>query len=228
MSEATRVRTAVDAFIDCIRREADASGRTLASDIMRACDADREAALAALRGELAGEHADAFVRLTAAVRRIDKAGSLAATLDALARGTTTDAARVALFLVQGDELHSWRHSGFARGSEPVDLVEGEYGGILESAIDRQRIVEVTPADVAADPTSPPFLRMPEEHAGLACPLVVGSQVVALLYADGPQRRTELGEASVWSEQVEVLVRHAALRLENMTSRRTVEVLTRSD
>lgn len=228
MADATRVRPAVDAFLERVRREVEAGGRTLASDIMRACQSDREAALAALRVELAGVHADAFVRLAAVIRRIDKAGSLAAVLDALTKGTTTDAARVALFLVDGGELHSWRHAGFARDCEPADLHEGELGGVLESAIDRQRILEVTPADVAGDPTSPPFLHMPAGHAGLACPLVVGSQVVALLYADGPQRRTELGEAPVWAEQVEMLVRHAALRLENVTSRRTVEVLTRSD
>jgi GAF domain len=227
MSDPSRVRTAVDAFLERVRQEADASGRTLADDIMRACDADREGALGALRVELAGDHADGFVRLAAAVRRIDKAGSLAAILDALAKGTMTDAVRVALFVVESNRLRSWWHAGFAEGSEPVDVPEGECG-VFESAIDRQRIMDISPADVAGDRTAPAFLRMPPGHEGLVCPLVVGGQVVALLYADGAERRTELGDAPVWAEQVEVLVRHAALRLENVTSRRTVEVLTRTD
>ena len=70
------------------------------------------------------------------------------------------------------------------------------------------------------------MRLPPDHSGLVVPLVVGGNVVVLLYADGLERRAEIEEAPVWTEQVEVLVRHAALRLENVTSLRTVEVLTR--
>jgi hypothetical protein len=57
------------------------------------------------------------------------------------------------------------------------------------------------------------------------PLQVGGRVVAVVFAEGPDRQSPPGADSVWSEHVEVLVRHASSRLENITSRRTVEVLT---
>jgi hypothetical protein len=63
------------------------------------------------------------------------------------------------------------------------------------------------------------------------PINVGASVVAVLYAEGPERPSAPGSqasaASLWTEHVEVLVRHASSRLENVTSRRTVEVLTSS-
>lgn len=60
---------------------------------------------------------------------------------------------------------------------------------------------------------------------MAIPLVVGKQVVALVYAVGAERVAGEPGEPVWTEQVEVLVRHASARLENVTSLRTVEVLT---
>jgi hypothetical protein len=51
--------------------------------------------------------------------------------------------------------------------------------------------------------------------------------VAVLYAEGAERRSEQDEAGVWAEEVELLVRHAASRLENVTSERTVAALTRT-
>jgi hypothetical protein len=66
------------------------------------------------------------------------------------------------------------------------------------------------------------------HSGLVVPIVVAGSVVALLYAEGPERQAGASAAaSLWTEHVEVLVRHASSRLENVTSRRTVEVLTSS-
>jgi hypothetical protein len=56
-------------------------------------------------------------------------------------------------------------------------------------------------------------------------VVVQREVVAVVYADGPDRDAEQAGAPVWTEQVEVLVRHGSSRLENVTSQRTVEALT---
>jgi hypothetical protein len=58
------------------------------------------------------------------------------------------------------------------------------------------------------------------------PIAVAGEVVAILYADDVDRLAEQEDAPVWTEEVELLVRHASLRLENVTSERTVEVLTR--
>jgi hypothetical protein len=74
---------------------------------------------------------------------------------------------------------------------------------------------------------PAFMRVAAADLGLVTPVVVGQAVVALVYAEGPASAAHEPGAPVWSEQVEVLVRHASSRLESLTSQRTVEVLTHS-
>ena len=74
------------------------------------------------------------------------------------------------------------------------------------------------------------MRAMSGNTGLVVPIIVAGAVVAMLYAEGPDRpsgQTAQTPASLWIEHVEVLVRHASSRLENVTSRRTVEVLTSS-
>jgi hypothetical protein len=63
------------------------------------------------------------------------------------------------------------------------------------------------------------------NSALVVPVIVAGAVVAILFAEGPERVAGQTATSVWIEHIEVLVRHAASRLENITSRRTVEVLT---
>ena len=70
------------------------------------------------------------------------------------------------------------------------------------------------------------MRVPAGHTGLVTPIAVAGEVVALLYADDADRPPTKEGAPIWTEDVEVLVRHASLRLENVTSERAVEVLTR--
>jgi hypothetical protein len=91
-----------------------------------------------------------------------------------------------------------------------------------------RLKQTTPVPAAGDRLDlavPVFMRVAPGHTGLVMPLVVAQHVVALVYAEGEDRQADQVGAPVWTEQVEVLVRHAASRLENVTSQRTVEVLT---
>jgi hypothetical protein len=69
------------------------------------------------------------------------------------------------------------------------------------------------------------MRVPAGHVGVIVPLVVGQEVVAIIYVEGPERAGGQPGEPVWAEQVEVLVRHASARLETVTSLRTVEVLS---
>jgi putative methionine-R-sulfoxide reductase with GAF domain len=69
------------------------------------------------------------------------------------------------------------------------------------------------------------MRAMSGSSGIVVPVIVAGHVVAVLYAEGPERDSDRSAASLWMEHVEVLVRHASSRLENLTSRRTVEVLT---
>jgi hypothetical protein len=70
------------------------------------------------------------------------------------------------------------------------------------------------------------MHVPVGHTGLVVPMAVGGEVVAVLYADDVGRTEEQEDAPVWTEEVDLLVRHASLRLENLTSTRTVEVFTK--
>ena len=78
--------------------------------------------------------------------------------------------------------------------------------------------------IARDLTTPTFMQVPVGHTGLVAPLVVGGDVVAVLYADDVGRQEEQVDSPIWTEEIDLLVRHAALRLENITSIRTAEAL----
>ena len=109
------------------------------------------------------------------------------------------------------------------------------GGIVGTAVQHKQIAFVSPSsdpkgplDAArGGPETPTFMQVPAGHLGMLIPIVVGGEVVVLLYANGVERRADQDSAVTWAEQVELLVRHAALRLENVTSIRTVEVLTKT-
>ena len=210
-----RLREAIGSFLKRAHQDLDAHAPRLSADVLAALKAERQ--------RWRDEHTAAFTRLVDAIRQLDEATSLSGVLKALAKGAMTEASRVAMLLVDGDELRLWGHFGFGDAPSPSDITLGRQGP-FDEAIASLGPVPVHPAGL--DASRPSFMRLPPDHSGLIVPLVVGGNVVALLYADGLERRPEIEEAPVWTEQVEVLVRHAALRLENVTSLRTVEVLTR--
>jgi hypothetical protein len=98
---------------------------------------------------------------------------------------------------------------------------------LSTAVTSQQTSILSADDGEAAVDLPAFMRPPAGQAGLIAPLAVAREVVAVLYAEGAERRSEHEEAAVWAEEVELLVRHAAARLENVTSERTVAALTRT-
>jgi hypothetical protein len=199
--------------------------------------ADREAALTTHRaGAIAvpvadrpgssATSADMLTRLVESIRRLDAAPSLSGILEALAQNTLGRASRVAIFVVNGETLKSWGHFGFEPGQGafdlPVDAVK-----VLTSALSTQQSAVFRAVAPGDDPSLPPFMRPPDGHVGLVAPLVVGGQVVAVLYADGSETGDAGGGHSSWAEEVELITRHARSRLENVTSERTVTALTRS-
>src|SRR5262249_7024923 len=159
-----------------------------------------------------------------AVRRLDAAASLSAILEALAKGAVAEAARVAILIVEPGALRVWGHFGFAGGHQPTDVTSPS-SHLITAAISRQQTSIVTAAAAESDNGLPAFMRPPEDQAGLITPLVVGGEVVCVMYAEGAEQRSARDEAAVWAEEVELLARHAAARLENITSERTVDVLT---
>jgi hypothetical protein len=167
---------------------------------------------------------DTVERLLGSVRRIDEAHNLSGILEALARGASAETSRVAILLVDADMFRIWGHFGFAHGAGPSPMPIGA-SGTLAAAVALHQTSFVPPLIEGREFAVPAFMRVPVGHTGLVVPLAVGGEVVAVLYADDVDRSTEQEDAPVWTEEVELLARHAALRLENVTSVRTVEVLT---
>jgi hypothetical protein len=187
--------------------------------------ADEQAALGGLRAEAKRDQAAMLERLLAAFRRLDAAASLSTILESLAQSVLAQSSRVVIFIVKGDMLTSWGHYGFPSGQGafdvPVDAVR-----VLTSALSTQESTVFRAAEGDDDPSLPAFMRPPAGYVGLVAPLVVGGEVVAVLYADGAERESESADRAPWADEMELIARHARGRLENVTSERTVTALTR--
>ena len=182
-----------------------------------------DVARAVAKGGVHARH-DLMTRIVDAVRRLDEATSLRGILDALALGASAEAARAAVLIVDAANVRAYRHHGFTPGTAPVDLAIN-VSPLLNAAVQLKQVTTVPAVGERFDPQTPAFMRVQPGHVGLLIPLIVGREVVAVVYADGEERTTQQAGAAVWTEQVEVLVRHASARLENVTSMRTVEVLS---
>jgi hypothetical protein len=166
-------------------------------------------------------------RLRGSVRRIDESTTLNGILGALAQAAAVETTRVAILLVDGYMFRTWGHFGFAEGEGPTEMPVGS-SGTLAAAVALQQTSFVPPLIEGQTPPGPSFSHVPAGHTGFVVPRIVGGEVVAVLYADDRGRSLEQEDAPLWTEEVELLARHAALRLENLTSARTVEVLARPD
>jgi hypothetical protein len=250
-----RIREAVDGYVTKMRQELDAHAQTLTDDLVRfvtaeqeewSADRDRVVADALAEGaRLVGQGQDAasaaasallgsrqsrvdtLERLMHAVRSIDESGSLTGILGALMKGAAAETSRVAILLVDGYMLRTWEHVGFQEGTGPTEMPIGA-AGTLAAAVALKQTSFVPTVIEGRDSTVPGFMRVPAGHTGLVVPLSVGGDVVALLYADAVARAVEQEDAPLWTEEIQLLARHAALRLENVTSVRTVEVLAGTD
>jgi hypothetical protein len=235
MSREHQIREAIDRFLARTRQATDSHLEALSSELLAVVQGDVrtnrvdieraavDVARAVARGGAHARH-DLMTRIVDAVRRLDEATSLRGILEALALGASAEAARAAVLLVDGGTLRAYKHSGFAPGQTPTDLNVAA-SPMLTAAVELRQVTTVPSAGDMPDPLLPAFMRVAAGHVGLIIPLIVGREVVAIVYADGEERRAQHAGAPVWTEQVEVLVRHASARLENVTSQRTVEVLT---
>ncbi|MEZ5318193.1 MAG: hypothetical protein R2752_12395 [Vicinamibacterales bacterium] len=232
-----QLRQTIDLVLSRIRQDVETHLETLAMELLRvverrdvhgAPDVKKAAVEIARAVAKGGDQArqDLMARLADAVRGLDDAGTLRSTMEALGRGAAAEAQRVAVLLVDDETLRNWGHYGFAAGQGPVDFSIAA-SPLIAASIRMRQVNLVPPAGSRPDPSLPAFMRVPPGCVGQVIPLVVGGQVVAVVYADGPERPGDALGPAVWTEHVEVLVRHAAARLENLTTRRAVEVLTTS-
>ena len=183
-------------------------------------------------------------RLLGAVRSIDGARSLSDTLTSLTDAAGTVAPRAALFVVSrgvsrgasrsgstgtsnraadgtdGQDLQGWHAAGFDAAS-PVGLrladADRAARGLLDLALASGNTVST-----ASEP-APAFAKLPVGRAGLAVPIIVGGQSVAVLYADDAAAVEPEAPAS-WPEAIQVLAAHASACLEQITAVRTTQAL----
>jgi len=236
-SNRPRVKDAVERFLARVRHNIDVHLETLGTDLVRAIEeeggkvsADRLSDLAKSASTVQAQEGklDLLAKLVGSMRMQDEATTLRGIIEALARGAAGEAARVAVLLVDGDTLRSFAEFGYAGGSKPADVSLDSFPALARAITDRQRLPLVA-GNSGRVPDVPAFMRALPGNTALVVPINVGAAVVAMLYAEGPERPVGAAptSASLWTEHVEVLVRHASSRLENVTSRRTVEVLSSS-
>jgi len=170
----------------------------------------------------------AVERLLGAVRSITGALSLSDTLTRLTDAAGTVAPRAALFVISNSavdgtnrqDLQGWHAAGFGAASpQGLRLSDADRAarGLLDLALASGNAVSTT-----SEP-APAFARLPLDRAGLAVPIVVGGQSVAVLYADDATEAQPEAPAS-WPEAIQVIAAHASACLEQITAVRTAQAL----
>ena len=226
-SERTQLQAATNAAELATRAAAEAA-QIAQAQAAQANAAQAQATLAEMSrtsdgGSARTARVDTLERLLGAVRRIDESESLIGILQSLADGAAAQTSRVALMMLDGDVLTPWLSHGFSAAHGPRATDVGT-SGLLTATVALRQTSYVKPM-IARELTTPGFMQVPVGHTGLVVPLVVGGEVVAVLYADDVGAPKEQEDAPVWTEEIDLLVRHASLRLENLTSVRTTEALS---
>jgi hypothetical protein len=206
-------------------RTAHAEAESAAASLLsNAIAAERAAAAEHLTTSVAEARADErqadlarAERLLDEVRSLDAATSLSDTLDRLTTAVRDESGRAAVLVVRGDVLKVFSHAGFAPGVVDAQTPEltTTSAGLLGDAVRESSSRSTAAAGGGHVPS--PFKPASADRVGLAVPILVDEQVVAVLYADddGVQGREF---PSAWPERVELLARHAGRCLEALTAR----------
>ena len=185
-----------------------------------------EAEVAASREDLRSADLGASERLIDAVRAMDRDRSLTEILDSLASCAGRETARVGLLLWQGGKLHGWRFIGFGPAFDAAStiVIPPEESGIIAEAI---RTGDAISSDTSGALAAPGFAALPGGREGLAVPVTMNGDVIAVLYADqGTGAEAAPRPSSLtWPDAIEILARHAARCLEAATAITALRVLT---
>jgi hypothetical protein len=185
-----------------------------------------EAEVAASREDLRSADLGASERLIDAVRAMDRDRSLTEILDSLASCAGRETARVGLLLWQGGKLHGWRFIGFGPAFDAAStiVIPPEESGIIAEAI---RTGDAISSDTSGALAAPAFAALPGGREGLAVPVTMNGDVIAVLYADqGTGTEAAPRPSSLtWPDAIEILARHASRCLEAATAITALRVLT---
>lgn len=179
-----------------------------------------EEAVASARASERQEQLAILESLLSGVRVISSARSLSDTLTALTTAAGTLAPRAAVFIVNGRELQGWRAAGFTSGAPETLRLPNDRDGLLGTASATVSVVST------ANQPAPAFASLGSDRAGLAVPVTVGGQSVAVLYADAGVN----GEVEVpasWPEGMQILAAHTSACLSHITALRTTQAMRAS-
>lgn len=224
----------LEAALEAARREADRTlkekllrvneeaERTLAAELAAVSQAAGLAGPAENDAEVATYGAAASLdRVLSGLRRLDAAPSLMDALDALGDLAGTVAGRAALVTVQDDRVRGWHFVGFdpdLGDARRVELELGAAGIVGRAAVTRQSQSIAVGSDETTGNVAPAFATLEMGDEAAAVPLVVGGQVMAVLYGD------DTGDAAAgWRPTLEIFARHTAHCLEALTATRMAQL-----
>ncbi len=189
------------------------------SAVTEATAAAAAAAETAIAEAKAGAVEAVVIRVRDGIRRLGRVSRLTDALDALGELAGHEASRAAVLIVQGDRVRGWRFTAFEPAVEPaheVDLKMAEAGLVGHAVVTGATHSWVSDADTASGDGAPAFTALPVGARALAVPVVVGGQVMAVLYGDDAGREP----AAAWRASLEILASHAGQCMESLTAART--------
>ncbi len=224
----------LEAALEAARREADRALAARVADVRQEAERTIAAELTASPGRsIAGpapieaDTDEILRRVLGGVRRLDEANRLTDALDTLATLAGDEAPRAAVLTVQDGRVRGWRFVGFGPGlgdrmGPPVDLECGEAGIVGRAVVTGDVCTVVSGPNGVPGEDEPAFTTLPSGVHAVAVPVLVGGQVMAVVYGDDADRRPAEG----WRESLEVLARHAGHCLEALTATRAAQLALR--
>ncbi len=158
-------------------------------------------------------------KLLAGVRRLDAGTTLIAILDSLGELIAALSGRAALLVVEEEgKIRPWRLVGFSPEISDVTsltLTDADLSSLKDVIIKRQACLLSSADRRNTNSRGFSFAEVPEDRHALVVPVVIGDDVMVLVYADDVSAALPQPEPS-WSEAVELLARYAGRRLEGLT------------
>ena len=221
-----KVQQFCELLLDGIRQQTEQEVRGFVNELLTVAAAARStpepAAAEPQTDEILG-------RVLDGMRRLDQATRLTDALDTLAELAGNEAPRAAVFTVQADRVRGWRFVGFGPTldeARQVDLQCGRAGIVGRAVVTGDVCSTVSGAHGVPGDAELTFTTLPlGVHAlvhALAVPVLVGGQVMAVVYGDDAERRP----AAAWRESLEVLARHTGHCLEALTAVRAAQLALR--
>ena len=228
-----KVQRSGEQLLERIREQIEQEVRGLVSEMLtiaakeRATVAELAAVpvLSALEPTPVESHTDEVLgRLLDGVRQLDQASRLTDVLNTLAELAGNEAPRAAVLTVQADRVRGWRFVGFGPTldedeARQVDLAFGEAGIVGRAVVTGDACSVVSGPNGVPRDAEPAFTTLPLGVRALAVPVLVGGQVMVVVYGDDAERRP----AAAWRESLEVLARHAGHCLEALTALRAAQL-----